>query len=196
MGDGGMVEPEKLFKAGVKAEYARHLEADRGDTRADDSSSCGEATYEEALAWAKTQTGLIEELEARAEEVAKGGLPPERIFESSVRAQYSAFLAEQKKPAGVSIRELAERAGVDAEAVREELESWQACGRLRITGDSVLIVEGGKGYPGEDGEDEDHREDGDKALDDSSPGGRGPGLFGGGAPGPPSEQARRFLAGQ
>lgn len=84
--------------------------------------------------------------------------------------------------APISIRDISRRAGVDEAVVLEELDRWQAVGCLEVVGDNVLIVEGAKGYPGmEDDEqecdeqEEQEVEQGHLSLADKGDGGPAPG---------------------
>lgn len=54
-------------------------------------------------------------------------------------------------PRGYSVSELATLGGVTEEAVREELNRWEKCGRLKEDGEKIIILEGTR-YPGDDQE--------------------------------------------
>ncbi|NCC58672.1 MAG: hypothetical protein EOM17_13765, partial [Synergistales bacterium] len=50
---------------------------------------------------------------------------------------------------GHSIEDLASRAGVSEEVVRESLSEWEMCGRLKVEGGRIIPLEGDS-YPGQD----------------------------------------------
>lgn len=54
-------------------------------------------------------------------------------------------------PRGVhSVSELATRAGVPVEALREELSRWESCGRVSVDDDGTIHLLAGTSYPGQD----------------------------------------------
>jgi hypothetical protein len=115
-----------------------------------------EADFNEALTWAKTQPGLLENLEEKAKLTDE----PAGYFETAVKTAYVGFLNEadtstlaDMSPA-LSVTQIAARAGVDTEAVLEELGRWQDCGRLSVDGAGSISLLAGDAFPGDGGPDD------------------------------------------
>jgi hypothetical protein len=115
-----------------------------------------EADFNEALTWAKTQPGLLENLEEKAKLTDE----PAGYFETAVKTAYVGFLNEadtstlaDMSPA-LSVAQIAARAGVDTEAVLEELGRWQDCGRLSVDGAGSISLLAGDAFPGDGGPDD------------------------------------------
>lgn len=64
---------------------------------------------------------------------------------------------------GPSLAEIAERAGVPSEAVREELERWQAAGRVSLGEDGSILLLAGNAFPGQGEPEEVDEEPGEPA---------------------------------
>lgn len=120
---------------------------------------------EEAEAWAASVPGLAAKLNKRAEREHDPVMSksPRDCYEKLVRLEHAQAhstntpggdLTDVSPSRGPSVASLAERAGVPLEAVREELERWQAAGRISLDEEGSISLLAGTAFPEEGKPDE------------------------------------------
>lgn len=136
-----------------------------------------DVTLEEAEVWGASIPGLMSELRERAEReydpiMSKS---PRDWYEKLIRIECAQArsvsektadvagktadapgrdLTDDPPPRGPSLAEVAERAGVPSDVVREELERWQAAGRVSLGEDGSILLLAGNAFPEEGKPDE------------------------------------------